>query len=180
MNQVLITAAFILLLHFPSTLMAQLKVESDKENVVSSRLEGRWQANKAISNRLSTRLADHDQGKTMEFHSDDKIVAKIPGKYGKFLKRKTIYMAGIMKSGRNEYPFILTELKGNPHIVIFRERDGDPLGDAESFNVMLAVAENASNDLLFIGGDFNNQPFYALERAATPEGDSQPEHGAVE
>ena len=93
MSQVLITAAFMFLFHFPSTLMAELKVESDKENVVSSRLEGRWQANKAISNRLSTRLADHNQSKTVEFHADDKIVAKIPGKYGKFLKRKTIYMA---------------------------------------------------------------------------------------
>ena len=30
---------------------------------------------------------------------------------------------------------------------------------------MLAVAEKTSNDLLFVGGDFNNQPFYALERA---------------
>ena len=28
-------------------------------------------------------------------------------------------MAGIMKSGKDEYPFILIELKGNPHIVIF-------------------------------------------------------------
>ena len=64
--------------------MAELKVESDKENVVSSRLEGRWEANKAISNRLSTRLADHNQSKTVEFHADDKIVAKIPGKYGTF------------------------------------------------------------------------------------------------
>jgi hypothetical protein len=179
MNQVLITAAFMFLFHFPSTLMAEFKVESDKENVVSSRLEGRWQFNEAISSRLRTRLP-LNRDRAMEFHADDKIVAKIPDKYGKFLKRKTIYMAGIMKSGKNDYPFILTEHKGNPHIVIFRERDGDPLGDAESFNVMLAVAENTSNDLLFIGGDFNNQPFYALERAETPEGDSQPGHGAVE
>ena len=159
--------------------MAEFKVESDKENVVSSRLEGRWQFNEAISSRLRTRLP-LNRDRAMEFHADDKIVAKIPDKYGKFLKRKTIYMAGIMKSGKNDYPFILIEHNGNPHIVFFRERDGDPLGDAESFNVMLAVAENTSNDLLFIGGDFNNQPFYALERAETPEGDSQPEHGAVE
>ena len=178
-NQAVVTAAFTFLLLFSSTLMAELKVESDKDNVVSSRLEGRWQFSEAISTRLSTRL-HRNRDRVVGFHADDKIVAKIPDKYGKFLKRKTIYMAGIMKSGKNDYPFILTEHKGNPHIVIFRERDGDPLGDAESFNVMLAVAENTSNDLLFIGGDFNNQPFYALERAETPEGDSQPEHGAVE
>ena len=44
MNQAVVTAAFTFLLLF-STLMAELKVESDKDNVVSSRLEeGRWQA----------------------------------------------------------------------------------------------------------------------------------------
>ena len=167
MNQVVVTAAFTFLLLFPFTLMAELKVESDKENVVSSRLEGRWQFNEAISTRLSTRLS-RNRDRAVEFHADDKVVAKIPGKYEKFLADKTIYMAGIMKSGKNEYPFILIEHKGNPHIVFFRERNGDPLGDAESFNVMLAVAEKTSNDLLFVGGDFNNQPFYALERAEMP------------
>ena len=79
--------------------MAEFKVESDKENVVSSRLEGRWQFNEAISSRLRTRLP-LNRDRAMEFHADDKIVAKIPDKYGKFLKRKTIYMAGIMKSGK--------------------------------------------------------------------------------
>ena len=171
MNQTVITAAFMFLLLFPSTLMAELKFKPNKENVVSSRIEGRWQVNKAMSNRLSARLAGRNQGKTIEFHADEKVVAKIPGKYEKFLADKTIYMAGTMKSGKIEYPFILIEHKGNPHIVIFRERDGKPLGDAESFNVMLAVAEKTSNDLLFVGGDFNNQPFYALERAEMPEGD---------
>ncbi len=171
MNQAVITGAFMFLLLFPSTVMAELKFKPNKENVVSSRLEGRWQVNKAMSNRLSARLADSNQGKTIEFHADEKVVAKIPGKYEKFLADKTIYMAGTMKSGKNEYPFILIEHTGNPHIVIFRERDGKPLGDAESFNVMLAVAEKTSNDLLFVGGDFNNQPFYALERAEMPEGD---------
>jgi len=38
------------------------------------------------------------------------------------------------------------------------------MGDAESFNVMLAPARDRRNDLLFIGGDFNNQPFAAFER----------------
>ena len=63
----------------------------------------------------------------MGFYADDKVVTKIPEKYEKFLADKTIYMAGIMKSGKDEYPFILIEHKGNPHIVYFRERDGDPL-----------------------------------------------------
>ena len=147
---------------------SELRVEPEKENVVSSRLEGRWQINEAISNRLSTKLTDRYQDNTMEFHVDEKIVSKIPENFSKFMADKTIYTAGMAKWGEKEYPFILIEHNGNPHIVCFRERNGDPMGDAESFNVMLAVAEKTSNDLLFVGGDFNNQPFLALERAETP------------
>ncbi len=63
-----------------------------------------------------------------------------------------------------DYPFILIELFGNPHIVYFREREGDPMGDTESFNVMPASAKDKPNDLLFIGGDFSREPFAAYER----------------
>ena len=166
MTQAVTTTAFTFILLLPSTLTAELKVEPDKDNVVSSRLEGRWRVNEAISTRLG-----RNRGEALEFHTDDKVVAKIPGKYEEFLADRTIYMAGTLKSRENEYPFILIELKGNPHVVFFRERDGDPLGDAESFNVMFAVAEKTSNDLLFVGGDFNNQPFTAYERVETPESD---------
>lgn len=39
------------------------------------------------------------------------------------------------------------------------------MGDVESFNVMMAIAEDKENDVVFIGGDFNNQPFTAFGRA---------------
>ena len=130
----------------------------------SSRLEGHWRVNGAISTRLGG-----NQGDALEFRTEYKIVTKIPGKYEQFLAGRTIYMAGTMKFREMEYPFILIEHKGNPHIVFFRERDGDPMGDAESMNVMLAVAEKTSKDLLFIGGDFNNQPFTAYERVEKTE-----------
>ena len=38
------------------------------------------------------------------------------------------------------------------------------MGDAESFNLILAPAKDKANDLLFIGGDFNNEPFVAYQR----------------
>ncbi len=56
-------------------------------------------------------------------------------------------------------------MEGNPHIFYFRERGGDPYGDSESYNVMLAPAKDRENDLLSVGGDFNNQPFVANARA---------------
>ena len=151
--------SLLVLLQLPTLLMAELIVEPDKDNVVSSRLEGRWDVHSTISSQLG-----RNRGEALEFRPDNSIAAKIPQKFNKFLETKTIYMAGIFTKRGQEHPFLLIEHKGNPHIVYFRERDGDPLGDAESFNVMLAVAKNTENDLLFIGGDFNNQPFTAYNR----------------
>ncbi|HUT34484.1 MAG TPA: hypothetical protein VNE39_13440 [Planctomycetota bacterium] len=147
-----------------------LEVKPDKENVVASRLCGKWVVEPKLSQRLTAGVVDRESpsGK-IEFASDPAVAGKLPEKYLEFLKDKRIYMAGTMKSREKDCPFILIEHCGNPHVVWFRERDGDPMGDAESFNVILAVAKNPIDDLLFIGGDFNNQPFRALERAERAE-----------
>ena len=57
-------------------------------------------------------------------------------------------------------PFVLTNLSGNPHIAYYLLGEDD----GESFNVMLARAEDTVEDMLFIGGDFNNQGFSAWKR----------------
>ena len=57
-------------------------------------------------------------------------------------------------------PFVLTSISGNPHLVYW----DDGTTDMESFNLMLAKATDPNNDLLFVGGDFNNQPFSAWKR----------------
>jgi hypothetical protein len=150
----------LIVLHLPSTLKAGFKVEFEKENVVSSRLAGNWDVHSDISTRLG-----RNRGGPIQFISDNSIVTRIPQKYEPFLKDCTIYMAGIFTMRGEEHPFILIQHKGNPHIVYFRTQDGDPFGDAESFNVMLAPARETQNDLLFIGGDFNNQPFTAYDRS---------------
>ncbi|MHC4644490.1 MAG: hypothetical protein ACYTBJ_03235 [Planctomycetota bacterium] len=145
---------------------ARFKVKNEKQNVVSGRLEGKWQPHVPLTKRL---LGDVFQPSAstpdcISFRTEQSVVQTIPEKYDEFLKDTTIYMAGMMTRHNKDYPFILIELFGNPHIVYFRERDGDPMGDAESFNVMLASAKDKTNDLLFIGGDFSNEPFEAYER----------------
>lgn len=127
--------------------------------MVASKLEGQWEPDADLTKRLGGTAA----GK-FSFKSEATVAAKIPAKYEKFFKGKQVYMAGVLTFKDKEHPFVLIEHKGNPHVVYFRERDGDPLGDAESFNVMLAVGKDKQGDLLFIGGDFNNQPFAAYRR----------------
>ena len=154
-------AALAALLASTSIASAELKVHPDRNNVVSSRLEGPWKIHAAISTRLG-----RNRGGALEIKSDSRVVDTIPEKYETFLTDKTIYMAGTMKWDETVYPFILIEVKGNPHVVYFRKRADNPPGDSESFNVVPAVAREKPNDLLFVGGDFNNQPFTAYERPA--------------
>jgi hypothetical protein len=154
-----IICAVIILFTSASACWAEVQVRPDQNNVVSSRLEGEWEADDELTKRLGGRA----KGK-VEFQSDKAVAAKIPAKFDTFFKGKQVYMAGMMKFGEKQFPFVLIEHTGNPHLVFFQERDGDPLGDTESINVMLARGKEPKDDLLFIGGDFNNQPFGAYRR----------------
>ncbi len=129
---------------------------NDKENVVSSAMEGEW--------------FSRQEGYTLVFKKDSTVLKQIPEKYHDFLKDKIIYSVGYItlksetKIFTENKPYFLTVLHGNPHIFWFRERDGDPLGDSESFNVFIAIGEAPVDDLLYVGGDFNNQPFFRFTR----------------
>lgn len=147
---------------------AALRVEPDKENVVAGRLEGKWKLNAELTARLlDAKTAESMAKNSYEFCSDPNVATKVPEKYNDFFKDKQVYMAGTFKSSRDdaqERPFILVSHKGNPHLVYFRPKGDDPMGDAESFNLVIVPAKDKANDLLFIGGDFNNQPFAAYDR----------------
>lgn len=145
------------------------RVEPNQQNVVASRLVGTWEPDLALAERLGVSPADR-----IRFESDPEIAAKIPERYAKPLADRQIFLAGTMtrttpaEAGPSiqRYPFILLTMEGNPHLVYFRERKGDPMGDAESFNLSVIPAKDTANDLLFIGGDSNNQPFAAFHRGA--------------
>ena len=142
------------------TAWAGQTVKLDKDNVTASRLEGKWIPD-------MTRAHIFKLGnEPVEFKVDSKVPEKLPKKYDKFLGKKQIFLAGVMKWGNKEYPFVLITHSGNPHLVVFRERDGDPMGDAESSIVMLARAKEQKNDILFIGGDFNNEAFRVYKRSS--------------
>ena len=53
------------------------------------------------------------------------------------------------------FPYWLTNYHGNPFFALF---------GYDYLNVMMARAENKIEDMLFIGGDFNNQGFTAWKR----------------
>ena len=145
---------------------AELSVEPDKENVVASRLEGTWIQHVELSIRLKGKTLP--RYKKISFKSDSSVTGKIPEKHVKFFteRKLKIYLAGYVNIRGKDYPFVLTNVHGNPHVICWLERDGDPFGNLESFNLMLASAKDKKNDLLFTGGDFNNTAFLAFERVA--------------
>jgi hypothetical protein len=158
-----------------AVLAAELRVQPNKENVVASRLEGTWQPHPALTQRLTGRPpkpkgpGGEEPAGILRFEVDPAVAATVPEKYHRHLADKPIFLAGTLAMRGKAHPFILIELNGNPHVLYFRERGGDPMGDGESFNLILAPAKERAMDLLFIGGDFNNQPFSAYERQPDPD-----------
>jgi len=138
-----------------------LNYEISSENVVATHLEGEWTFDSKLSKQLNPEARKMS---SVSFKVDSSIINQIPVKYYSFLSKNRIYLAGTMNLEKKDFPFILTTLNGNPHLFFFRERNGKPLGDSESFNLSIAVGEKKSNDLLLIGGDFNNQPFSIFKR----------------
>jgi hypothetical protein len=164
MLKLIVVAAGLLLVRPGSPV--EFKVEPDKQNVVASRLEGEWR----VDEELNGRLKGSTRGMTsIVVKSDASVAVSIPATYEEFLGGKRLYMAGRLTLDGKESPFVLIENSGNPHLVMFRARGDDPMGDAESCNVMLAPAKDRAQDVLLVGADFNNEPFRAYERVERGE-----------
>ena len=161
---------------FSSVLSAQdagngLQVKPEPQCVVANGLLGTWLPDASLAQRLGSKAA----AERLEFRADAGVLAKIPAAIAGKLKDQPILLAGMLRKGEAEHVFLLTVRSGNPTVVWFRERDGDPCGDAESWNVMLVRAAAKPADLLFVGGDHDSQAFAAHARADQPKGQLEPE-----
>ena len=137
------------------------KVEPDEKNIVAKKLPGTWKFNPDLSQRLIGK--GKHKIKTITFRDDAGVAGQVPAKLKEKLGR--LYLSGWMVfNDKVTFPFLLIQLGGNPHVVFFEKRDGDPFGDAESFYVMLPQAREKANDLLFVGGDMPREPFMAFDR----------------
>jgi len=67
---------------------AGLEVKTEKENVVGSRLIGKWKTHASLSERLQGNAGREE---TAVFVEDKTIAAKVPDRYAEALKQKPIY-----------------------------------------------------------------------------------------
>jgi hypothetical protein len=143
----------------------ELRVKPDDQNAVASRLEGTWIPDEELGARLGWWK---NETKVVRFERDDAITAQIPAKYEESLGDQQIFMAGRVHweegSHTVDSPFLLISHRGNPHLLLWREKNGDPLGDGESCNLMVVPAREKANDLLFLGGDHLHDGFNAFRR----------------
>ena len=143
-----------------------LSLEPDANNLAQDRLAGTWVADPVVGARLGT----GGEGASITFEQDPTILASIPARHGEMLSECVLYEAGLLTLHEEDEldfagPYLLTNHCGNPHVIVFRERDGEPLADAESFNILLAPGKEPHQDLLLVGGDFDNEPMRAFRRA---------------
>lgn len=154
----------------------KIRLAPNPENVVASELIGEWIVDKKLQTRLCDR-SDYRSNGSIIFRkskeSEQRIIAFLNKAFGKVLENEPdaetrenleamqkIYVAGEFEFAGKKQDFALTSVYGTPRI-LFHDREQD----LESENVMLARDFDGDNDLLFLGGDFNNQSFGAFKRA---------------
>merc|ERR1711874_783845 len=149
---------------------SQCVLTPNPSNVVSTQLAGNWTLDIELTGRIWPSVLDDlpDQDFIMMFEDLPEVLEILPEEDCAWFAELPIYMAGMYNynfanGGKRTWhasPFVLTDLDGNPHIVYWWKE----MTDTESFNVMMARAEDHGKDLLLMGGDFNNQPFPAWSR----------------
>ncbi|MGD1852034.1 MAG: hypothetical protein ACFCBU_16095 [Cyanophyceae cyanobacterium] len=146
-----------------------LEVTAEPENIVASRLEGRWEISLVIS-RFLGREWDGSKRATLEFISDSSVIDQIPEQYQEeIFADLTIYMAGKVIVEGKAYSFILTEVHGTPQMAAFYTEEDGSFSGVEFFHIMVALGEKRADDLLLLGDDFNGQQFLAFVRSPYSE-----------
>merc|ERR1711970_1383773 len=147
---------FILSIFLPVTISAQCTLTPDSENVVATQLAGDWEINADLTAQLWPDFTSMEVT-GVSFTDNPSIVDMLPEED---CGSGPLFMAGEitfnMEGDSVTFPYVLSSIHGNPTIMFWGALD-----EVESFNVMMARAEDKNKDMLFLGGDANNQPFTA-------------------
>lgn len=158
-------AALLCVLPLAVPLALQARVQPSKNHVIAPRLAGVWEADA----ELRARLGASEWLERLEFVVDERVLATIPATLLEYLGNERIYQAGtvtmVERGKASSYPYLLVTREGNPMVVVARSREGGALDDLESSLLNVVPGKGAAQDLLFLGGDFANEPFRPFHRA---------------
>lgn len=136
-------------------------VASSAGNLVSRHLAGEWR----LSGSLSTRLTGSGGGapSQVSIQDDPSALGTISPTVERALAGSPIFLAGSLQFEAGRFSFLLAEKDGTPVLICFPQgQEG-----ARPIIVLIALvpAKDKVNDLLFLGGETETQPFFAYERA---------------
>jgi len=148
-----------------ATVVQQVRVQPDSACVVANHLAGAWVADA----ELTSRLGASERVSRLEFKVDESVLASLPAELTKPFAEMRVFQAGTLSMTEADgdvstYPYVLVSFQGNAHVVSFRAAHGGALDDAESMLVASVPGKQREKDLLFAGGDFDNEPFKAFKR----------------
>jgi hypothetical protein len=158
-------AIFLCCLPLAAPFAPQARVQPSKNHVIAPRLAGVWEADPALREQLGASA----RTERVEFVPDERVLATIPAALLEPLANERIFQAGtltMLESGKTvSYPYLLVAHEGNPLVVLARSSAGGALDDLESSLLSVVPGKSAAQDLLFLGGDFANEPFRPFHRA---------------
>ncbi len=158
----------------PQEAKATLSLQDAKSSVIAKYLPGEWESDKDVTERLGKRHAKMQLSIKDDPSALEQLNKELPSKLVEAISEYPLWGVGHCtwrKDGVTiaESPYLLAEVKGNYYMVVFRERDGNPVGDSESGLVSFALGKDRTRDLLFMGGDFPNEPYRAFHRVQKQE-----------
>jgi hypothetical protein len=141
-------------------------VASSAGNLVSRHLAGEWH----LASALSTRLTGSGGGAPdqVSIQEDPSTLGNIPPAVENAVAGSPIFLAGSLQFEASRFSFLLAEKDGTPVLICFPQgQEG-----VRPIIVLLALvpAKDKVNDLLFLGGETETQPFFAYERAEKQAG----------
>ncbi len=141
-------------------------VGSSSGNLVSRHLAGEWR----LSGSLSTRLTGSGGGapSQVSIQEDFAVLTSISPKGEEALAGSPVFLAGSLQFEGRRFSFLLTEKNGTPALICFPQ--GQKVARPAIVLLALVPARDTANDLLFLGGETDTDPFFAYERAEKQAG----------
>lgn len=122
-----------------------------KQNVIATRLEGRWLVDAEITAKLDP-APDSKLPRALDITKDDAVFKKITEVYPRFQTVEP-YMSGTAVLNGDKHYFVLMNQEGNSHIVLFTATRENPVGEPHSVHIAMACSRDSGKDMVFLGGD---------------------------
>jgi len=147
-------------------LAPQLAVKADNDSHVPTRIQGTWKLEAALSGRLdSSRTAATP--KDLTFTDNPGVLAGLQA-YSERFKNNLIIGSGIVNVDGTTHTYILIAEHGGTTLEWFTGNAAgtDPLAQVTIQRVTIAIAKEAANDVLFLGGDLKGSAALAYTHPA--------------